>query len=384
MLTAVFASLKTSSLKALAITLLATLSLVMCTMPTSAAFIGSDLQPGSDLKIDADNTFYDQSKGVSQFIGHVKVSYDDIRILAPRADISLTETGAAKIAYFSDRPVVKRQHPTKGIDELIADELQIDMQQSLFKATGHVQSDMRSVAAAPVRILSDVQQFDNGRRLLTATGGVRVLHKDLVITSNQAVMRLGANNQAERVVFVGNAVLKQGNNIIKSNRLTILVGTENLLAEGNVRSFVSVPGKNGKAGSTIQMNSDYQQFDRSGNTILASGNVAIDYETYQVRGPKATIRLKPGGQMDVDNMLLTGRPTIVDSERSVTADRILVTTNPRRFDARGNVKTKFKTQPQAPAKPTPAKTGPGTLKAPDKPDSQKPAPILTEEEELGI
>jgi hypothetical protein len=117
-----------------------------------------------------------------------------------------------------------------------------------------------------------------------------------------------------------------------------------------------------------------------------------------VSGPKAVIRMKPGAKTDVDSMVLTGRSTITDKQRQVTADVITVKTNPKAFDAQGNVKTSFIASKgssgsglgigssggsaagaKGASKPSAklgAKTAPAA--APKKPT------VLTEEQELGL
>lgn len=123
---------------------------------------------------------------------------------------------------------------------------------------------------------------------------------------------------------------------------------------------------------------------------MASGNVKIIYENYIATGPKATFTLKDGS---VDQIILTGRSTIIEDERKITADRIIITTNPKHFDAVGNVKTQFKTrgedQPSAPAKPVSGKPtgkptgkkGATTGKPTSKPTSNigKPDPDLLDD-----
>jgi lipopolysaccharide export system protein LptA len=359
----------------------------------ASAFLGPS-KAGAPVQISADNTFYDQASGQSQFKGHVQVDYDNIRITGPEARVGLNGEGKPQIAYFTSRPLVTRTLPQKGKDDLRSDLLEIDMAGSAFKATGNVESNLHTIATAPIKILSDVQQFDNTRKLLSASGGVKVFYNELTITSSRAVMTLGANGQADRVVFIGNAHLVQGNSTIVCNQLTVKVGSKTLLAEGNVNTHVLVPAKNGKPASNVLMTSDYQQFDQLARTILASGRVHIDYEDYDVRGPKANIRLKPGDGMDIESILLTSRPTIIDKERRVTADQILVSVDPKRFDARGNVKTQFQTKSSSPAatetKPTgTGKAGTSAIKGnKGKGGTQKPEPAkpsaMTEEEELGL
>jgi lipopolysaccharide export system protein LptA len=91
----------------------------------------------------------------------------------------------------------------------------------------------------------------------------------------------------------------------------------------------------------VLIKSDYQQYDKAADTMIASGNVHIEYQDYIADGPKATFKLNHGA---LDQIVLLGRSTIIDKDRTVTGDRIVITTNPKHFDAYGNVKSAFVTK----------------------------------------
>jgi hypothetical protein len=64
----------------------------------------------------------------------------------------------------------------------------------------------------------------------------------------------------------------------------------------------------------------------------------------------------------VDRILLTGRPSISDGTRNITADNITITTNPKHFDAVGHVKTQFKTTTGQGGVPATSSVSPGGKK----------------------
>jgi lipopolysaccharide export system protein LptA len=183
------------------------------------------------------------------------------------------------------------------------------------------------------------------------------------------------NGKAERVIFSGNAQIKQENSIINGDRITIMVESGNLMAENHVTTNVTLKDKpeavaSAKPGVPVSsqprkviITSDYQQYEKSSDTMIASGNVKIIYDDYVAVGPKATFKLKGN---DLDRIFLTGRPTITETGRVITADKITITTNPKNFDAVGNVKVNFKTadrSAQPAAGPKPATAGKVTTPA---------------------
>jgi len=252
-----------------------------------------------------------------------------------------------------------------------------------------------TVAADPFHIRSDVQEFDNKNRVVSASGNVHVDYKGSQATSALANVRMKEGGKADRAIFTGNARIKQENSEILGDRITVMVDSGNLIAEHNVRTRVDLKNQNATPAATevkqgvtagaaapatnpdqptkVFITSDYQQYDKASDMMIASGNVKILYGDYVAVGPKATFKLKGN---DLDKIYLTGRPTITDNGRTVTGDRITITTNPKNFDAIGNVKVNFKAnqKPGAPAAPAPSSAKkPPELKVP-KGTNGKPLP----------
>jgi lipopolysaccharide export system protein LptA len=169
------------------------------------------------------------------------------------------------------------------------------------------------------------------------------------------------NGKADRAIFSGGARIKQENSEINGEKITVMVDSGNLIAEHNVRTRVELKPQaqdaNKLASATpgavpapatpaadqptkVFISSDYQQYDKASDIMIASGNVKILYGDYVAVGPKATFKLHGN---DLDRIFLTGRPTITENGRTITADKITITTNPKNFDAVGNVKVNFKT-----------------------------------------
>ncbi|MDX2085928.1 MAG: LptA/OstA family protein [Candidatus Melainabacteria bacterium] len=349
------------------------------------------LEPGQ-IDIVADQTSYDTQSGRSFFKGNVVMAYNNIRIKSAEAAVELTPNGQPRIASFYPKPVATHTVPNKGTDRLDADVIHMLLDKNVFKAEGNVVSNVVTVAADPFLIRADVQQFNSATRTVLAKGSVDVRYKDTHIQSPQALMRVTEAGKAERVVFLGGASIDQGASHIQGGRITVIMGSGNLIAEDNVSTRVDLPKQQASKPGSIEVRADYQQFDKVSQTVLASGNVRIVYEDYVATGPKATFKLDGN---EVKNIVLSGRPSIADKERKITADRIVITPNPKKFDAVGHVKTQFITQGKSePAagttaaatgsakKPTKGTAAAGAGKSATGASVKPPAKVLTEEEEL--
>lgn len=360
---------------------------------------GSEAQPSnattsaSLVHIAADKQTFDEKTGASRFIGNVDVAYKNVQIKSTEATVQVGAEGNPGVVTFLHRPKAIRTIPGKGMDNLEADTIQIRVEDDVMQANGNVVTYVATAAENPFTIRSDAQQFDNPARRVNANGNVQVNYKGVLIKSPMATLMMGDSGKAERVKFTGGAMMEKDGSVIHANQITVMVDSGNLISEGNVNTLVDggspAAGGNGK----ITIKSDYQQYDKASETMLTSGHVQIHYEDYFAQGPKATFKLK-GGQ--VDKVFLTGRSNIKDTERLITADKITILTNPKSFDAVGNVKTQFKTASGASgAKPTPAATaakpaaksgakGKPTAtaaKGQPKPGSKPGVGVLTEEEE---
>jgi len=162
------------------------------------------------------------------------------------------------------------------------------------------------------------------------------------------------------------------------------MGSGNMYAENGVRTRVDLKEQEGGGPDKVLIFSDYQNYDKAANKMIASGHVKILYGDYIATGPKATFNIVGG---TVDRIFLTGRSTIIEKAKKVTADKITITTNPKNFDAVGNVKTQFEQQSKTAVKPgaAPASKKPGTTfsaKPSAKPAAKPGGPKLQQDNEL--
>ena len=302
------------------------------------------------LRISSDRQSYDVAGQRSFLNGRVTVSYQDIRIAGPRAEVEMNAAGQPRVARFFERPLFRRGNPPLGEDRVTGDVINIYLADDRFGAKGHVESDIVTVAADPFHIRSDVQEFDNRNRVMAASGNVRVEYQGSKASSNLANVRMKENGRAERVIFSGNACIQKSDSEIQGEKVTVMVDSGNLIAERHVTTRVDLKARENGAPNRVIITSDYQQYDKATETMIASGNVKILYDAYTAVGPKATFRLK---ENDVDRIVLTGRPTITENGRVITADSIIITTHPKNFEAIGHVAISVKSE-LAPASPKPA------------------------------
>lgn len=299
------------------------------------------------VKVNADTQRFSGADAKALLNGHVQVDYRNVQINSKQAEIETDETGNPLVAHFFDKPIARRfsleDNPPKT-DTVEGNVLRMFFNDEIMQAEGNTVTYVTSVASDPFTIRADVQQFNNKTKLVTAMGGVTIDYKDMHAASPRALMKVNEQGKADRVVFSGGATLEQKENTIRGSVITVMVGSGNLVAENGVKTDVTSK----ESGRDIHITSDYQQYDKASDTYLASGAVRIIYDDYDATGSKAVFKLNGG---EVDEIVLTGKSSITESDRTISADRIVIKTNPKQFDATGNVRTRFVSQHRDPAEP---------------------------------
>jgi lipopolysaccharide export system protein LptA len=307
---------------------------------------------GNDILINAEEQTYDVAKSLTTFRRNVVVTTKSGVIRAPYGEVTLDANNSPKKAFFKGGVTLVRTS-----DRLNAPTMTFDFGTEEFSADGGVQTQVESPSQGTINITSTRQQFSQTRKQMLATGNVRVLMKDSTATSNQTLLQLGADDSVEKVLFLGNAHVVQSKTDVRGNSITLLPKQDLFIAEGQVASLLSSEGNS----TPVLLRSHFQQLDKKANLMVASGHVDLDYENYRAKGPKATFYLAPAGgsgSLTVKRALFTGRSTITEKARQVTADVIEITNEPRHFDARGNVKTKLiSEQKSSPANTTTTSSG---------------------------
>lgn len=381
---------------------------------------GSSVLPAGKVNITADQQTYSEASKVSKFKGNVKALYGDVLIHATEATMSLNGQGAPNVASFLHRPTAKRRHKKSGREDVLeADKISIQLATNAMKAEGNTLTKMTTAAGETFTIAADQQAYDNASKTMKALGKVEMDYQDTHSSSDKAYMRMAEDGRAERVVLADSVYVVKKNSRISSEKLTFLLQSGNMIAENNVLTDVDLadrlfesgpqeelpkeelpkeelgsadginvpvmmetektasglgtPSKKLGQSSRIKIESNIQEYDQKANRMIASGNVRIHYEDYRALGSKATFHMSNGS---VNRIILTGRPSIAMQGRKVLADRIIITTTPKNFEAFGNVKTQFETKQPAATKP--AATAQKTSSQGITGDEQAETPIMPE------
>lgn len=357
---------------------------VVVTAPFSPWAMASMAGPvnANTVDIQAAQQQYDPKSNSYHLGGNVVVTYKDFKIYSNQADMTIDASGEPDTANFYPRPTAKKFKPATVDspameDEVVGDIMLFHLQKDVFTAKDNVISHIRTVASNPFTIRSDVQQFDNVKKIITANGNVNVDYEESKASSANALLRIGSNGKAERVIFTGGARLTKKGTDVTASKITFMIGSGDMMAEQSVKTTVKM-----EDGRDALILSDYQQYDKSSGKMIATGHVKIDYGDYKANGPKAVFNLKSGS---VDTIDMVGRSTIIEKERTIVADKITITTNPTNFDAVGNVKIQFQAKnggatqtassgaaPKNPAQQPAASKNSGPLKFNVKNDGQSP------------
>ena len=184
-----------------------------------------------------------------------------------------------------------------------------------------------------VIVTADKQEYNKNTNVMKAFGNVNIVYKDVETLSNQAIVDLTKNNDVKRIQLIGNANLKQANSKITAKKLDYDNIKQEAVATGSVFSdIITEDNKN------IKVWSEYQSFDKKANVMTASGSTVIKYEDYTARGPKVNV-FPDSKTKKLNQAVFLGRSKIETKGRTIEADRISITMNPKDFKAEGNVKS---------------------------------------------
>lgn len=274
----------------------------------------------------------DQNKGY--FTGDVKVQVGDVIVQSPRADLDLEpKTKKPSLATFFDKPYAHQIKDNKK-HEVKADIIKVSLIKKLITAQGNTQTNVLQDKKPIIIITADMQEYDTNTNLMTAVGHVVINYEDMVATSDNAYALMDKKGDVRNLKLQSRATIKQDKSIIKGDNIQYSKLREDIIVNGNTLSDVTFEN-----GDRVIINARSQQYDRKANTMMASGNVHIKYGDYIADGPKAIMHIDSSTNKP-KKIIFTGRSTIVEKGvNTVTADKITMTMNPKKFEAEGNVKT---------------------------------------------
>lgn len=305
------------------------------TVLTAAMMIVGIGSNASDLVIDSKTQSYAESENKIKFQGDVKVSIDDLRVEGQTADVDVTEGQQLDTATFYDKPYAYEVKKNKK-REVKANILKVSLITKVIKAEGDTQSIVYDGKTPIVVINADSQEYDSNTGVMDADGTVTIQYKDIETYSNHATIKTDKNGDLKNIILTGNAMVKEKNNESFADKFVYDPATEILIATGNTTSNALMEG-----GDKLVLKSNYQEYNKKKNIYNASGNVHVWYQDYYAVGPKITFYPdKTTGKPN--EIYFTGRSSITQGVRTIYADKIRMTLEPKDFQATGNTRTVIK------------------------------------------
>lgn len=309
------------------------------------------------VQVSSSSQTFDLNAGFTQLDGNVKVAMEGTQITGSHANIKMDASGSPSQAVFTNRSTLVKES-SKLKQTIQADTLDMGLKSGDMNARGKVVTSINGdTGIGQVSIQSDSQVFEKEKNLMRAIGHVKVQKDDMIATSPEAIIFMGPTGSADKAVFIKGAQLSQNGQTMNGETITIKIDTGDIFAEKNTESNVDAKDNTTGKVSHIKIRSQLQELNHATGTLLANGNAVVHYDDYIAKGPKAVFYRK---NEQLDKIVLSGRAQIEDTERKVLGDTIIVTVNPRQFNAQGNVNTFIKAHKQQTASSKPATTSSGS------------------------
>lgn len=287
-----------------------------------------------DIMISADKQTYDGKNSV--FEGNVDVDYQNVNVKSPRVTIKSGKDGKTETATFWDGAKAVKINANSR-NELKANIIKLSLLKNRIKAEGNTESAVFENKTAIVNIKADIQEFDIEKNVIVATKDVNIKYGEIDTVSDKARITINDDGELQKVELLGNVTVNQEKSIIKAADVLYSPITNEMVAYGNVNteSFL-------EDGNIVNIYSEFQQYDKTTQTLITSGNVKIIYKDYIATGPKAIFMPDKSNKSGRPNRIIfLGRSSIKEGDRRIEADRIEITMEPQNFTAEGNVKTRF-------------------------------------------
>ena len=302
---------------------------------TAALLVTGIAVSASDLVIESKSQTYAESESKIKFEGDVNVAIDDLRVVGDKADVNVTQDQQLDTATFYDKPYAYEVKKNKK-REVKANILKVSLITKVIKAEGDTQSVVFDGKTPIVVINADTQEYDTNTGVMEADGTVTIKYKEIETYSNHATIKTDKNGDLKNITLTGNARVKEQNNESFADKFVYDPVTEILTATGNTTSKATMEG-----GDKLVLKSVYQVYNKRKNFYNASGNVHVWYQDYYAVGPKMTfypdkVTNKP------NEIYFTGRSSITQGVRTIYADKIRMTLEPKDFEATGNTRTVIK------------------------------------------
>lgn len=189
--------------------------------------------------------------------------------------------------------------------------------------------------ATNVLIEADKQNYELSSNTASLNGNVKVNYGNIKIKSPKATLISNASGQPQKAIFT-NGVLaekvdKVSNDSITADSMTLLLASNQMIAEGNTYSQIK---KNSPASITVR--AARQEFVTTSNEMKASGNVQINYKGMSISGGNATILTSAGKPY---RATISGGARIVKGPSTISAGTISIDLGSHNLIASGGVTT---------------------------------------------
>lgn len=296
-------------------------------------FITSGISYAASLTVESDKQEFKDTDKKIYLEGNVKVKTGDVNVLSPRAvvEVDPKNNKVNKVEFKENAYSYQLKDGKKH--EIKAQILEMSLLNKVLSAKGNTISSITEKDRPVVIVTADRQEYNKASNTMKAFGNVNILYKDIETFSAEAYVNLTDKNDVKQIDLVGNAKLKQGKSNINANKLTYNNILEEAIARGNVYTDITTEDN-----KRIEVWSDYQSYDKKANVVSASGSTKIKYEDYLATGPKVNVYADKTTKK-LNEAVFVGRSKIETKGRTIEADRITITMNPKDFKAEGNVKS---------------------------------------------
>lgn len=286
----------------------------------------------SDMIIESKTQTFSNEERKIKLDGGVKVKLDNLTVQSERADVTIRRNNKLDTATFYDKPYAFEINENKK-REVKANILQVSLINKVVRAQGETQSIITEGNTPIVVINADEQEYDTKSSVMVCTGSVAIKYKDIDTFSDKAVIIADQKGGLRKIDLIGNARVKQEQNVSEGHHFVYNPITEEMSVSGNTKTVaLSDDGKK------LTIHSDYQQYSKKQNSYVGSGHVKIWYDDYFAQGPKVSVF--PDSETGKPNeVYFVGRSKIVQQDKDIIADKIKMTMNPKDFVAEGNVRT---------------------------------------------
>ncbi len=296
-------------------------------------FLSAGFSYAASLTVESDSQEFKDSDRKIFLEGNVKVKSNDINVMSPRAIVEVDpKNNKVNNVQFKDNAYSYQLKDGKR-HEIKAQILEMSLLNNILKAEGNTITSITEKDKPVVIVTADKQEYHKVSNTMKAYGSVNITYKDMTTFSDSAIVDLTDNNNVKQIQLIGNAKLNQDKSKISAEKLVYNNIKEEAIATGKVFSDIMTEDN-----KNIKVWSNYQSYDKKNNLVSASGSAKIKYEDYLASGPKVNVYADKKTKK-LNEAVFLGRSRIETKGRSIEADRITITMNPKDFKAEGNVKS---------------------------------------------